>query len=116
MRKLWLGLLAGVVTMAAADAAQARKLKHSDILGIWCGDKSKYVFTRQSLTVTWFGSSDRRVLPVREWVFSETWIDVKWKPKGNTVFAEFSKDGRTMVQRPNTTGDMGPRRLFRRCK
>jgi hypothetical protein len=116
MRKLWLGILAVAVLTAGASGAQARKLGYSDILGSWCGDNSKYVFTRQSLTVFWVGSVDRRVLPVKEWVFSETWINVKWKPKGNTVFAEFSKDGRNMAQRPNTTGDMGPRRPFHRCK
>lgn len=116
MRKLWLGALVAAVAMTATSEAYARKLRYSDILGTWCGDNSKYVFTRQALTVTWTHQSGHRVLPVKEWVFSETWINVKWKPKGNTVFAEFSKDGRTMAQRPNTTGDMGPRRPFHRCK
>ncbi len=116
MRKVWLGAFAVAAAMAAASGAQARNLGYSDILGTWCGDKSKYVFTRQSLTVTWYGESGRRVLPVKEYVFSKTWINVKWNPKGNTVFAEFSKDDRTMAQQPNTRGDMGPRRSYRRCK
>ena len=116
MRKVWLGAFAVAVAMAAASGAQARNLGYSDILGTWCGDKSKYVFTRRSLTVTWYGESGRRVLPINEYVFSKTWINVKWKPKGNTVFAEFSKNGRIMSQQPNTRGDMGPRRPFHRCK
>ena len=116
MNKLWLGALVVAAAVAVADGAQARKLGHSDILGAWCGDSLKYVFTRHSLTVTWHGSSDQRVMPVKDWVFSETWIDVKWKPKGNTVFGEFSKNGQRMAQLPNTKGDMGPRGAFHRCK
>jgi hypothetical protein len=66
--------------------------------------------------VTWMGKSGNRVLPIAAWEFSDNWINVKWKPKGNTVFSEFSADSKTMAQRPNTTGDMGPRRPFHRCK
>ena len=116
MRRAWPCALALVVIVAATCGAQARKLTHADLLGTWCGDKSKYVFTRNSLAVAWYGSSDRRVLQIREWSFSEKWINVKWKPKGNTVFSEFSVDNQAMAQEPNTTGDMGPRRPFRRCK
>lgn len=116
MRKLCLGALVVAMAIAAANGAQARKLDYSDILGSWCGDTSKYVFTRNALTVTWYGSADRRVLRIKEWAFTDRWINVKWQPKGNTVFSEFSRDGRTMAQQPNTSGDMGPRRLFRRCK
>ena len=116
MRKLWLGVVAVAVLTASASGAQARKLSYSNILGTWCGDKSKYLFTRNALTVTWFGSSERRVLRIKEWAFSDKWVNVKWQPKGNTVFGDFSTNGRAMAQQPNTTGDMGPRRVFHRCK
>jgi len=103
-------------TLAAMGSAQARDLTHAELLGTWCGDISKYVFTRQSLTVTWYGKSDQRVLDVASWEFSDTWINVKWKPPyGNTVFGEFRDDGKLMAQMPNDSGDMGPRRVFRRC-
>jgi hypothetical protein len=85
MRKFWLGAVVASVALLAASGAQARNLGYADILGTWCGKEAKFVFTRGSLTVTWYGSSDRRVLAVKEYVFSPTSINVKWKPKGNTV-------------------------------
>lgn len=117
MRKSLLYLIIGLVAvMAAENEAQARNLGYSNILGTWCGNVSKYVFTRQSLTVTWYGESGKRVLPIKGYMFSKTRINVKWEPQGNTIFGEFSKDNHRMAQLPNTSGDMGPRRLFRRCQ
>ena len=114
MLRLWFGVL--IIVIGATSSASARNLEYSDILGTWCSDQAKYHFTRKALTVTWYGQSGNRVLPVQEFIFSEKWINVKWKPKGNTVFGEFSKNGRTMAQQPNTTGDKGPRRPFHRCR
>ena len=113
MRKLD-GMLAALALIATVTCAQAAKLNEDDILGKWCGETTNYVFTRGSLTVTWH-NKNRRVLRIRKIDFSEDEIDVQWRDGGNTVFGEFSDDGRRMAQQPNTSGDMGPRRPFRRC-
>ncbi len=114
MRKL-AGMLVGLALVAMVTGAQAAKLNEDDIFGKWCGQTTNYVFTRNSLTVTWHNSSDRRVLRIRKYDFSDQWIDVVYDDGGNTIFGEFSADGRRMAQQPNTHGDKGPRRSFRRC-
>lgn len=114
MRKL-AGMLAGLALLAAATGAQAAALSADDILGKWCGETTNYVFARNALTVTWHDRNDRRVLGIRKYDFSEEWINVIFDDGANTVFAEFSADGRRMAQQPNTHGDKGPRRPFRRC-
>jgi len=116
MHTLRLCSLVAAAMLLASSAAHARKLTQSDILGTWCGNEAKYVFTREALTVTWYGKADRRVLPINSWDFSDTWINVIWSPGHNTVFGEFSTDDRSMAQLANTKGDMGPRRPFHRCK
>jgi len=112
------GLLALIVVIAVASSAQARALSHTDILGRWCGDTADYDFSPQSLTVTLHSGNAPRPLRVERYEFSETWVVIWWERDGkllNTAFAEFSADRRTMVQLANTSGDYGPRRLFRRC-
>ena len=114
MRKLS-GILVALALVAMAASAQAAKLNEDDILGKWCGETTNYVFTRDRLTVTWHDNNNRRVLRIRKMEFSEDWVDITWTDGGNTVFGEFSADGRRMAQQANTHGDRGPHRAFRRC-
>ncbi len=110
-----LGLALGLVLLAMPSVAKADKLNYEDILGKWCGETTNYVFSRASLIVTWHDSNDRRVLRIRRYEFSDDWINVIYRDDGNTVFSEFSADGRRMAQQANTHGDKGPRRPYRRC-
>lgn len=114
MRALWLGVL--MVAITGTHGAQARDLAYSDIAGTWCGDTTNYRFTRNNLKVTFHSDKSNRVLKIRKYEFGESWINVIYKDGGNTVFAEFDRDGRTMAQQPNTGGDKGPRRPYRRCR
>jgi hypothetical protein len=113
MRKLLLGL---TIALALGTAnAQARKLAFPDISGKWCGEITDYTFARTALTVHFHNGSKKRVWKVKKYDFSDTWINVVWGFGGNTVFGEFSENGKAMAQQPNTSGDKGPRRPFHRC-
>jgi hypothetical protein len=97
-------------------ASGAKALTPSDIMGRWCGDTTAYNFTPAQLTVTFFDGHPQRVLRIKSIeILQGNLMNVIWDPRdgGNTVFQEFT--GNTMVQAPNTGGDMGPRREFRRC-
>jgi hypothetical protein len=96
-------------------ASGAKALVPSDIMGRWCGDTTAYDFTPAQLTVTFFNGHPQRVLRIKSIEIQGSLMNVIWDPRdgGNTVFQEFT--GRTMVQAPNTGGDMGPRREFHRC-
>jgi hypothetical protein len=113
------GLLALIVVAAAAlGSAQARELSYTDILGRWCGDSADYDFTPQALTVIFHAGNASKPLRVQRYEFSESWVMIWWERDGkllSTAFAEFSADRSTMVQLANTSGDYGPRRVFRRC-
>jgi hypothetical protein len=102
-----------VLTFAASGA---KALAPSDIMGHWCGDTTAYDFTPTQLTVTFFNGHPQRVLRIKSIeIVQGNLMNVIWDPRdgGNTVFQEFT--GRSMVQAPNTGGDMGPRREFHRC-
>lgn len=114
MRGLWFGAV--MTAMIVAEGAHARDLAYSDIAGTWCGDTTNCRFTRNNLKVTFRANKSNRVLKIKKYEFSETWINVIYADGGNTAFAEFGRDGRTMAQQPNTGGDKGPRRPFRRCR
>jgi hypothetical protein len=101
-----------VLTLAAGGA---KALVPADIMGRWCGDSTAYDFTAKQLTVSFFNGHPQRVLRIKSIEIQDSLMNVIWDPRdgGNTVFQEFT--GRTMVQAPNTGGDMGPRREFHRC-
>jgi hypothetical protein len=108
------GVLLAFALVFAASGAKA--LTSSDIMGRWCGDTTAYNFTPAQLTVTFFDGHPQRVLRIKSIeILQGNLMNVIWDPRdgGNTVFQEFT--GRSMVQAPNTGGDMGPRREFHRC-
>jgi hypothetical protein len=113
MLKIVLGLIA--VGSLWSTPAAAQNLTIDKLLGRWCGTESDYTFTRDRLIVEFPDKGPSRTLEIARVETSNTWIDVYWKPSGNTVFTDFSADGREMAQAQNTEGDMGPRRPFKRC-
>ena len=113
-------IFALVLVFAASDGRAQRgssseALSADTLLGRWCGDITAYTFTRDKLVVTFFNGSPQRTLRIKEINVGDSWIEVVWDRRdgGNTVFQEFTDN--SMVQAPNTSGDMGPRRFFRRC-
>jgi hypothetical protein len=108
-------LLAFVLALALSDGKAQNALSADVLLGRWCGEITAYSFTRDRLTVTFFNGSPQRILRIKTVNVGDGWIEVVWDPRdgNNTVFEEFTSN--SMVQAPNTTGDMGPRREFRRC-
>ena len=85
----------------------------NDLMGRWCGETTDYVFTRKDLTVTFHDDKSKRVLKITDIVLRDgAWLNVMWGKDSDTGF-EF--DSGKLIQRPNTSGDMGPRRVFRRC-
>jgi len=105
-------LLAAVLVFASSGA---KAWAPADIMGRWCGTITAYTFTPTELTVTFFDGHPQRVLRIKAIEIHGDTMNVVWDPRDgvNTVFQEFT--GSTMVQAPNTAGDMGPRREFHRC-
>jgi len=103
------------IVLAAMSPAQADKLTLNDILGEWCGEVWNLTFAREQLTITYRDARLPQVQKIRRYVFAEEWVNVIYRQGGNSVFAEFSADGRTMAEQPATLGGTTPRREFRRC-
>ncbi len=102
--------------MSIGLAGEAAALAFKDISGKWCGLTTNYVFSRNSLTVTFHDRSPTRKFEVTSYDYLGDTIKMHWVSKGEklfTDFSEFSADNRTMAQQKN---DAGPRRPFRRCK
>ena len=90
-----------------------KKLSANDLMGRWCGETTDYIFTRKDLTVTFHDDKSKRVMPIADIILRDgSWLNVMWGKDSGTGF-EF--DSGKLIQRPNTSGDMGPRRVFRRC-
>jgi hypothetical protein len=107
-------VLAGWAMVIGSTASMA--LSDSDILGEWCGSESNYSITRQAMTVTRRADNARLVFDVVELKQRDASISVSWRRADgkvvSTEFAEFSADGKKMVQLSNSGG---PRREFKRC-
>jgi hypothetical protein len=109
-------LLSLSIVAASRFSSPVVALGESDLLGNWCGGESNYSFTRKMMVVTRPSSSDKLVFDIVAIEPREGRIAVSWQRADGKVvrteFAEFSSDGKTMVQLPNSGG---PRREFRRC-
>jgi hypothetical protein len=88
-----------------------------DILGRWCvvGLGNSNTFAKTKLLVQ-FPNGNNRALEILKTEINGNRIRIWWtyKPDANTVY-EISGDRRTLVQLPNTSGDMGPRLELHRC-
>jgi hypothetical protein len=89
-----------------------------DLLGRWCvtGSGNFNIFSKTQLLVQ-FPNGTSRTLEISRTEVNGNHINVYWAGKGganNTIY-DISDDRRTLVQVPNTTGDLGPRRELHRC-
>jgi hypothetical protein len=110
-------LLALIIT-ATANTAMAADVAIDDIIGRWCVSDSgnTNTFTRTKLFVE-SPKGWKRTLEIAKIEAKSNQINIYWslkKANDNTVY-ELSADKRTLVQLPNTAGDMGPRRELHRC-
>jgi hypothetical protein len=110
-------LVLGLSIVAASRfSSPVLALGESDLLGNWCGSESNYSFTRKVMIVTRPTSSDKLVFDIVAIEPREGRIAVSWQRADGKVvrteFADFSGDGKRMVQLPNSGG---PRREFKRC-
>jgi hypothetical protein len=102
--------------LAAGVATEATALSFKNIGGKWCGLTTNYIFTQNSLTVTFHDGTPTRKFQVTGYEYLGDTVKMHWLSKGEklyTDFSEFSADNRTMAQQKN---EAGPRRPFRRCK
>lgn len=96
--------------------ARADTIEFAKIAGKWCTKAGSYVFTPSKLAVTFANGNPQVTLVIEKIIPQEDRIEFVWaNGRGNTAFIDFSKDGKSMAQEPNTKGDMGPRREFKRC-
>jgi hypothetical protein len=98
-----------------AKPSEATAYKFEDIAGKWCTAAGSEQFDRENLIAVVAGTSERRVYPIVSYEYTDDKIRVTWKDKtgdAHSDYAEFSRDGRKMVQLQNTKG---PRREFHRC-
>jgi hypothetical protein len=115
MRKF---LAMAVIILGASPAAA--DLSIDDLVGRWCGDTSRYVFTRTELDVTLLDGQTPKHGPVLEILRVDVKadkIEVSWKPDrlGNSTAFKLSADKRQLIQQSQTEGDKGPKRIFKRC-
>ena len=107
---------AAIVAAAALGCGNAVAVEFADIAGKWCTAGGSEEFDRDNLIAIPASTGERLVYPILSYDFAAAKVTVIWKnPKGENVhtdFAEFSSDGRRMVQLPF---EGGPRREFRRC-
>lgn len=105
-----------VAALSASLAGEAAALTFKSIAGKWCGLTTNYIFTKNTLTVSFHDGTPTRKFQVTDYEYLGDTIKMHWvsnNEKLYTDFAEFSADGRTMAQQKS---EAGPRRPFRRCK
>jgi hypothetical protein len=113
MRKF---LLASVFVIAGSYPALAADVAFEDIIGRWCLSEStdNITFTRTESLVS-FADGRNKTLTIEKVEVEKNAIHIYWAPHLGATIYELSDDRRTLVQLPNTAGDMGPRRQLRRC-
>jgi hypothetical protein len=111
-----LPIAASLTIAIVSSTVPAAALSDADLLGNWCGRESNYSFSRKVMIVTRPSDSERLVFDIIAFEPREGRIAVSWQRADGKVvrteFAEFSTDGKQMVQLSNSGG---PRREFRRC-
>jgi hypothetical protein len=109
-------LLASVFVIAGSHPALASDVAFEDIIGRWCLSESadNITFTKTQSLVR-FADGRNKTLTIEKIEVEKNAIHVYWAPHLGATIYELSDDRRTLVQLPNTAGDMGPRRQLRRC-
>jgi len=114
MRKF---LLASLMIVAGSNAVTAADVAFKDIVGRWCSDSGNVVTFSKGQLLVHFKDGQSRVLKIANVEVNDNRLNIHWVPVkalNNTVY-DLSGDKRTLVQLPNTGGDMGPRRELHRC-
>jgi hypothetical protein len=109
--------LAGTDQDAAGSGNAPGRVRFEDFAGRWCVTGAGInTFSKTQLLVE-FPDGRTRTLQVEKMEFEGNRINIHWAPKGsqNNTWYELSDDKKLLVQLPNTSGDMGPRRELRRC-
>lgn len=105
-----------VIAIVALGCGGAAAVTFEDINGKWCTEGGSEQFDHENLVAIVASTGERRVYAIVRYDFQPDTVRVTWKnDKGENVhtdFAEFSRNGRRMVQIRN---DAGPRREFYRC-
>jgi hypothetical protein len=113
MRKL---LLASVFVIAGSHPGLASDEALEDIIGRWClSDSTDNITFTKTESLVHFADGRNKTLTIEKVELGKNTIHVYWAPHLGATVYELSDDGRTLVQQPNTAGDMGPRRQMRRC-
>ena len=111
--------LALAIVALALNSAAADELSIGDLVGRWCGDgqPADYVFTQTRLTVIFHNGAKNKTLQISKIESSPDQIQIRWKPfkPGNSTSFDLSANKRQLFQLPQTKGDKGPRRVFKRC-
>jgi hypothetical protein len=114
VRRILVAMTIAVALITAMRSADA--FEFSDIEGKWCGDTSIYTFTRRQLIVTFYDRTPTRRYEITNYEYGDDMIKVLWLRDGEELYTLFGNfRGERMTQLPQTTGDKGPRREFRRC-
>jgi hypothetical protein len=110
----WLVAIAILPLVGAADIADATTYK--DIAGQWCGDVTDYVFTPDTLSVTFHDGRPANSFKITKYTYTDNSVRIDWintaGKESITVFAEFAGKNTKMAQQQN--GD-NARRAFHRC-
>jgi hypothetical protein len=114
MRKFF---TAAMIVVAGSNGAWATHVAFDDIVGRWCvaGLGNFNTFSKDQLLVQ-FPNGNSRTLGISKTEVNGNRIHIYWTIKANadTVY-DISDDRRTLVQVPNSSGDMGPRLELHRC-
>ncbi len=107
---------AAVLAIGALSCTGAAALTFESIAGKWCTEGGSEQFDHENLIAIVAATGERRVYPIVSYDYQDDVIRVTWlndkRERVHTDFAEFSRNGRRMVQLRN---DAGPRREFFRC-
>ena len=111
--------MAGLAFLAFSviGCGDATAVEFKDIAGRWCTRGGTEQFDRDSLTAVPTETKQPRVYRIERYDFRPSKVTVVWRDDSRgesytTDFANFSADGRRMVQLRNAAG---PRREFHRC-
>jgi hypothetical protein len=109
------GWIAGCMLVMAVASSPASALSFEDVRGTWCGSRSNlhwtnYTFTRDTLTVTYPKTKERKVFDVDDFEFQDASVIVtywgsKRANKGGTPGSD---------KKFNVTFDMVGSRLYQR--
>jgi hypothetical protein len=120
VKAIWKFHFALIIITLAPWSAAAADLSINDLIGRWCGSESNYTFTPTQLFVVRLDGKNLKngpVLKIAKVEGNANEIQVMWSPlkPGNSTSFELTADKRQLIQVPETKGDKGPRREFRRC-